>query len=166
MGNDEILISLWKETRNTINHLDKMMDGVRVRIFTLFGTITSIAAALYFWAPEVFVSNIRLSVVVELVMVLVVIPSFIQNRIYHFWLFRAIRTALFLENLLFKKLKQSVETKEIMITYSLTKMETLPVGYWRTMFHSSLFWMEIGIFGFIIATCVILSYVFLFPLPN
>lgn len=99
MGNAEVLINLWREPQTTINHFDKIMDDLRVRIFALFGTITSIAAALCFWAPNMFISNIRLSVIIELTIVLMIIPLIFHNRIYHLWLFRAMGTAFYFANL-------------------------------------------------------------------
>jgi hypothetical protein len=47
MGLTENLIEIWKETTSTVNHLDKMMDEIRVTTFTLFGIISSV------WAIDV-----------------------------------------------------------------------------------------------------------------
>jgi len=156
----ETLIDLWKETRTIINHLDKMMDGVRVRVFTLFGTITSVAAALYFWAPNVFIANMRLSALVELIMILVLIPSIIQNRLYHFWLFKAINTSLRLENLIYPQIEKKGQKMQIMVTHSLTGLEERTGCYWQAMGRSWLFLVEMSIFGFMILACVALFYVF------
>ena len=156
----ETLIDLWKETRTIINHLDKMMDGVRVRVFTLFGTITSVAAALYFWAPNVFIANIRLSALVELIIILVLIPSIIQNRLYHFWLFKAINTSLRLENLIYPQIEKKGQKMQIMVTHSLTGLEERTGCYWQAMTRSWLFLVEMSIFGFMILACVALFYLF------
>lgn len=166
MKGDEILVSLWKETRATINHIDKMMDGVRVRVFTLFGTITSVAAALYYWAPNVFISSIRLSALVQLIAILVIIPSMIQNRLYHFWLFKSINTSLRLENIIFPKLGKEGQKMQIMVTHSLTELEERVGSYWEAMKRSKLFWVEVVIFGFMIAACIGLFYIFQFCQPN
>ena len=165
LNDDEILVSMWKEVRTTINHLDKMMDGVRGRVFTLFGTISSIAAALYYWAPNTFLpipflGNFRLAVIVELAAILVIIPSFIQNRVYHFWLYRTMRTTTILENMIYNKLEKNLYNKEVMITYSLTRLESPPEGYWRTMWHSILFKMDITVFLIIFGASIILSLIF------
>ena len=165
MKHDEILISLWKETRATINHIDKMMDGVRVRVLTLFGTITSVAAALYYWAPDVFILNIRLSALVELVVILVVIPSMIQNRLYHFWLFKAINTSLHLENLIFSRLGKEDQKMQTMLTHSLTELEERTGSYLKAMWSSKLFWVEMAIFLFMIIACVVLFHIFQFRYP-
>jgi len=166
MKDDEILLSLWKETRATINHLDKMMDGARVRVFTLFGTITSVAAALYYWAPNVFISNIRLSALVQLIAIFVIIPSMIQNRLYHFWLFRSINTSLDLENLIFQKLGREGRKTQIMVTHSLTGLEERTGSYCEAMKRSKLFWVELVIFSFMIAACIGLFSIFQVCQPN
>lgn len=161
----EIMLEFYKESRNCINHLDKMMDGIRVRLFTLFGTLTSIAAALYYWAPNVFIANIRLSALVELSIILVLIPSIFQNRLYHFWLFKAINTSLSLENLIFQEMKKKDRKMDITITHALTGLEERAGSYWKAMWHSKLFWVEMLIFSFMILTCVAIFYVFLLPTP-
>jgi len=139
-----------------------MMDGVRVRVFTLFGTITSVAAALYFWAPDVLIANIRLSALVELSIILVIIPSIIQNRLYHFWLFRAINISLHLENRIYSKIKKEGQKEQMMLTQSLTGLEERTECYWQAMWRSKLFGVEVVIFGFMILACSVLSYIFSF----
>ena len=163
---NKFLIDLWRETRNCINHLDKMMDGVRVRTYTLFGTITSVAAALYFWAPNVYISSIRLSAFVELVVIIILIPSIIQNRLYHFWLFKAINTSLYLENLIFSNLDKKGPKMQIMLTHSLTELEERAGSYWSAMKHSKLFWVEMAIFIFMIIASIVLFIAFWFSGPN
>jgi len=164
MKEDEILLSLWKETRTTINHIDKMMDGARARVFTLFGTITSVAAALYYWAPNVFILSIRLSALVQLITILIIVPSFVQNRLYHFWLFKSINTSLELENLIMPKLKKEAQSS-IMVTHSLTELEKRTSTYWEAMKHSKLFGVEMAIFLFMIAACIGLVLVFQYCYP-
>lgn len=165
METNEILVNLWKETRETINHLDKMMDGVRARVFTLFGTITSVAAALFFWAPNVYLLGIRLSALVELTAILVIIPLMVQNRLYHFWLFKAINTSLRLENLISSKLEKEDQTMQILVTHSLTELEERTGSYWNAMRHSKLFKVEMAIFIFLIVACAAIFYVFLVCSP-
>ncbi|MDH7477492.1 MAG: hypothetical protein QHH17_03820 [Candidatus Bathyarchaeota archaeon] len=162
----EILVELWKETRECINHLDRMMDGVRLRVFTLFGTLTSVAAALYYWAPNAFISNIRLSAFVELSLLFVLIPSMLQNRLYHYWLFKAINTSLDLENFISQELKIENPPSDLMVTHSLTGLKERSGSYCEAMKRSKLFWVEIAIFIFLIIACLILSYIFLVAASN
>ncbi len=165
MKNDEVLISLWKETRRTINHLDKMMDSVRARVLTLFGTITSVAAALFFWAPNVDLFGIRLSALVELTAILAIIPLMVQNRLYHFWLFKAMNTSLDLENLISSKLQKEDQTMQIMVTHSLAGFEERKDSYLKAMWNSKLFKVEMAIFIFLVLACAIIFYIFLASSP-
>ena len=159
-------MDLWKETRTCINHLDKMIDGVRIRIFTFFGTITSVAAASYYWVPNVFIGNFRVPALIELAVLFFLIPSMFQHRLYHFWLFKAINTALHLENAIHPKIKEKGQKKHIMLTQSLTGVEERTDRYWQAMLHSKLFWVEMGMFSIMILACLGLSYIFSFPPPN
>jgi len=136
-----------------MNHFDLMMDGVRTRAFTLFSAITSVAAALYHWAPDTLIKcfgyNLRISALVELSIFLVLIPLYIQNRLYHYWLYRTRQTLNYLEEKIYSKIQEDIESKDVMLTYSLTKESGKIRGYWQTMLRSKLFLIDLFIFLFI-----------------
>lgn len=67
------------------------MDGIRVTTFTLFGLISSIAASLYYFAPQTYVSGISLATLVMIILVPVISVLFAQNRMYHFWLYNRLK---------------------------------------------------------------------------
>lgn len=153
-------IEIWKETRNTINHLDKMMDGIRVTTFTLFGVISSIAVTLNQYAPVTFISGIPLPALVELILIPVITVLFAQNRMYHFWLWNAIETATALETILNEELKDKIKDRKIFITYSLTGIDKPRKGYWRSMIYSKIFGVDLCIFLIMIGTCLALAFMF------
>ena len=159
MSQDRSLIEIWKETRNTINHLDKMMDGIRVRTFTLFGTISSIAAALNYYVPDAIISGIPLSTQVELILIPVITVLFIQNRMYHYWLYRAVETATEIEGV-YEKMKDEIKGRNSFITYSLTRLDKTRRGYWHSMRYSKMFWVDVFILAIMIGTCLGLSFMF------
>ncbi|MHA1874147.1 MAG: hypothetical protein ACTSVB_08535 [Candidatus Heimdallarchaeaceae archaeon] len=146
-----------------------MLDGVRVRTFTLFGTITSIAAALHYWAPDIYVPLlcnlfiIRLSALVELTTFFVIIACLIQNRLYHYWLFKAINISLYYEKLILQKLEERGLKLETILTRALTGLEERNGSYWKAMKRSKLFWTEIAIFFFMSVASIVLFYAFQAP---
>jgi len=154
------VMDLWRETRETINHLDKSMDNLRLSMFTLFTGITSVAAALYHYAPTAFVGGLRLSAIVELSVVLAILPLVLQGRLYHLWLFNGLITALNLEDLIYSHVGTQISKKKLMLTYSLTKLESPPEDYWTSMKKSKLFWAELFFYVAIAAASLLLSYAF------
>ncbi|WNZ28445.1 MAG: hypothetical protein IAX21_07190 [Candidatus Bathyarchaeota archaeon] len=154
------IIDIWKETRNTVNHLDKMMDGIRVTTFTLFGVISSIAVTLNHYAPNTFISGIPLPSLVELILIPVITVLFAQNRMYHYWLYNAIETATAIESILHEELKDKIKDRKLFITYSLTNIDNPRKGYWKSMRYSKIFAVDICIFIIMILTCVTLAYMF------
>jgi len=160
MGLTENLIEIWKETRSTVNHLDKMMDGIRVTTFTLFGIISSIAATLNYYAPHTYVLKIPLPALVELILIPVITVLFAQNRMYHFWLYNAIETATSIETILHEELKDVIKDRKLFITYSLTRIDKPRLGYWRSMRYSKIFWVDFCIFLTMIITCSVLAVIF------
>jgi hypothetical protein len=160
MNQNEMLIEIWKETRNTINHLDKMMDGIRVTTFTLFGVISSITAMLNYYAPHTIVLGIPSSALVELILIPVITVLFAQNRMYHFWLYNAIETATAIETILHDELKAKIKDRKLFITYSLTGIDKPRSGYWRSMRYSKIFWVDVSIYFTMIITCFVLAIIF------
>lgn len=163
MGQTENIIAIWKETRNTINHLDKMMDGIRVTTYTLFGIISSIAASLYHYAPQTSVSGISLATLVEIILMPVITILFVQNRMYHYWLYNAIETATALETILHEEMKGRIKDRKLFITYSLTAIDKPRQGYWKAMLHSKIFKVDIAIYISMLATCIALAVIFMSP---
>ena len=154
------LIEIWKETRNTINHLDKMMDGIRVTTFTLFGLISSIAATLTYYAPNTLVMGIRVPALVEWILIPVITVMFAQNRMYHFWLYNAIETATAMETILSDELKDKIKDRKLFITYSLTGIDKPRKGYWHSMRYSRIFQVDVAIYTIMLLTCIALALVF------
>ncbi len=154
------LIEIWKETRNTINHLDKMMDGIRVTTFTLFGVISSIAVTLNHYAPNTFISGIPLPALVEWILIPVITVLFAQNRMYHFWLYNAIETATAIETILHDELKDKIKDRKLFITYSLTGIDKPRRGYWHSMLYSKIFRVDVSIYVIMLGTCVALALMF------
>lgn len=160
MSNKDVLLEIWKVTRETINHLDIMMDGVRIRTYTFSAAISSIAAALYYYYPESSLFNVSLSVLIELILIPIIIILYAQNRMYHFWLYRAIDSAINIEEILYNKYKNMLEKKDVFITYSLTKIDVPRKGYWHSMRFSKIFWMDTLIFSFLILFSLSLAVLF------
>jgi len=86
--------------------------------------------------------------------------------LYHFWLFKAINTSLYLENLIFSNLDKKGPKMQIMLTHSLTELEERAGSYWSAMKHSKLFWVEMAIFIFMIIASIVLFIAFWFSGPN
>lgn len=160
MGQINNVIEIWKETRNTINHLDKMMDGIRVTTFTLFGVISSIAVTLNHYAPNTLISGVPLPSLVELILVPVITVLFAQNRMYHYWLYNAIESATALESILHEELKDVIKDRKLFVTYSLTKIDKPRKGYWKSMIYSKIFGVDLCIFLVMIGTCLALAAMF------
>jgi hypothetical protein len=138
------------------------MNELRVAVFTLFGTLTTVAAALMFWAPQVFLASIRLSALVELALILVLIPLIVQNRLYHLWLFRFIVVTLNLEDTIYDSLepKPAMSKGQLLLTYGVTQLEGPPADYWKTMKKSKLFWSDVVMFALPLFLAVILALAF------
>jgi len=131
------------------------------------GTLSSVAAALVFWAPSVFVTVLarpgRLSVLVEIATILIMVPLFFQNRVYHLWLFRAIIVATNLEDIIFDDViskQRNFSKDQTLLTYGLTGLNKPAVSHWKTMIRSNLFWNEVLIFLFLILAASILAWAF------
>jgi hypothetical protein len=144
------------------------MDELRIRVFTLFATLTSIAAGLVFWAPTVFVLvlkwPIRLSALVQLTSILIMVPLMFQNRVYHKWMFSAIAVAMNLEKIIYAGMGPAQAKKypqdQLLLTHGLTRLKDAPVGYWRTMWKSELFWNEVLMFAILIIAAIVLFWAF------
>jgi hypothetical protein len=156
----ETIIELWRQTRTTIDHMDDKMNDIRLSVFTLFGTLSSVAAALIYWAPNRFLSCVRLSALVEIALIFALIPLIILNRLYHNWLFKAIRIAMNLEDSLHQSMSTQLKKQDTLITYGLTGLSGPPTGYWKTMGLSTLFWTEIVTFAFPLFAAIVLTAAF------
>lgn len=160
MTETETILELWRQTRTTIDHMDDKMNEIRLSVFTLFGTLSSVAAALIYWAPKSFLLCVRLSALVELALIFALIPLIILNRLYHRWLFKAIGIALNLEDALHQSMKTKLSKYDLLVTYGLTELSGPPAGYWETMKKSSLFWTEIVTFAFPLLAAIVLTAAF------
>ncbi len=139
------------------------MNDLRLAVYTLFGTLTSVAAALMFWAPQVFLGPVRLSALVEYALIIVLVPLIVQNRLYHLWLFQSIVVTMNLEDLLHKALGTASAPKEksqIFLTYGFIHLNQPPQKYWPTMLKSLLFWSDIVMFAAPLIAAVVLALAF------
>jgi hypothetical protein len=159
---NQVLIHLWKEARTVINHFDKMMDELRVRTLTIFGTVTSIAIATYYWLPSVMWHGFKIPALIEFIFILVLIPISIQNGLYHYWLYKSINVALNIEQYLYNGLNKKFDKDEIFITSSLTGLpEPRTSGFWSSMLRSKLAWLDFFICLIISGLSVALIYIFM-----
>ncbi len=136
------------------------MNEIRLSVFALFGTLSSVAAALINWAPNSYLLSVRLSALVELALIFALIPMIILNRLYHSWLFKALGIAMNLEDALHQSMNTKLPKHDILITYGLTELSGPPAGYWKTMKASSLFWTEILTFAFPLLAATVLTVAF------
>jgi len=160
----DFLMVLHKETRTSINHFDQMMDNGRLRAFTAFGAITAVAAAIYKLTNgsriSIFGTNLTISALTELSCILIIIPLLIQNRLYHYWVYRSINSLIPLENKIYSIKKDLLPSKDCMITHSLTQIDEKVGCYWQNMAKSKLFYMDILVFCFILLASTLLFFVF------
>jgi len=160
--NNELLIHLWKEARIVINHFDRMMDDLRVRTLTIFGTVTSISAAVHYSFHEIQLYGLRISALIEIVFIVLLSPICIQNVFYHHWLYKAINLALNIEDYLYDSLQERFSKDKIFITSSLTGLlEPRALGFWSSMLRSRLAWLDFFVYMLILVISVVLCYIFL-----
>ena len=144
------------------------MGEIRLGVFTLFGTITSVAAALMFWAPNIYLYSIRLSALVELSLILVLIPLIVQHNLYHYWLFKTLIVALYLEDTIFTQVNPQLpqlpplSENDVMLTHSLARKLDHPEksSYRQSLTRDPLFWTGVIVFAFPLAAAIVLFFAF------
>jgi hypothetical protein len=160
-NNKEVLLQLWREARTVINHFDQLMDNLRMRALTIFGTVTSIAVVAHYWLHDNLFFGFRISALIECIILFLLILIFIQNVCYHKWLYKSVNIALNIENQLYR-MGFKLDIDKLFITSSLTGLrEPRKTGFWRSMVRSKLARLDVIIYLAVAIPTVVLTYIFL-----
>ena len=88
------------------------------------------------------------------------IPLILQNRIYHFWVYRSRITLQKIEDHWYENLEEPKPPRDILLTYSVSQSEQEVKGYWHTIIHSKLFWLDVLMFTGIFLIALLFMRVF------
>lgn len=101
----------WEECRRTIDRFDKLLVDLRKTAFGVITTIFSAAAILFAYTPTIGPLPVRVKVAIFIVICLLIVSTYLVDRVHQIWLEVAVTRAKELETLLGFQITQRISDR-------------------------------------------------------